>query len=75
MVKTIRVSEAFHGLVAAHNAGDETMEATLRRLIVGRGGARPAARFDEAAADRARTAVAALRARDGRRLRSARDAA
>jgi len=35
MSKTIRVSEDFHELVAAHNRDGETMEETLRRLTRG----------------------------------------
>lgn len=35
MVKTIRVSEEFHELVAAHKRDDETMEEALRRLVGG----------------------------------------
>jgi phosphoglycolate phosphatase-like HAD superfamily hydrolase len=35
MVKTIRVSEEFHELVAAHKRDGETMEEALRRLIGG----------------------------------------
>lgn len=35
MSKTIRVSEEFHELVAAHNRDGETMEETLRRLTRG----------------------------------------
>lgn len=33
--KTIRVSEEFHRVIAAHKREDETMEETLRRLIGG----------------------------------------
>ena len=35
MVKTIRVSEEFHELVASHKREDETMEEALRRLVGG----------------------------------------
>lgn len=74
MVKTIRVTEEFHGWIAAHNAGEETMEETLRRLVLDRGGAHAASRFGADDAERARTAVAALRARDADRLHAAREA-
>ena len=33
MVKTIRVSEEFHELVAAHKRSGETMEEALRRMV------------------------------------------
>jgi hypothetical protein len=59
MTKTIRVSDAFHAVVAAHNREGETMEETLRRLtrgpdpeilaeIVGTGDGPTAARMREA---------------------------
>lgn len=35
MSKSVRVSEAFHEFVAAHNRDDETVEETLRRLVGG----------------------------------------
>ena len=35
MVKTIRVSEEFHELVAAHRRSGETMEEALRRMVGG----------------------------------------
>ena len=35
MVKTIRVSEEFHELVAAHKRNGETMEEALRRMVGG----------------------------------------
>ena len=35
MVKTIRVSEEFHELVAAHKRSGETMEEALRRMVGG----------------------------------------
>ncbi|MFB6185604.1 MAG: hypothetical protein ABEI86_01895 [Halobacteriaceae archaeon] len=35
MSKSVRISEAFHAFVKAHNREDETMEETLRRLIGG----------------------------------------
>ena len=35
MVKTIRVSEEFHELVAAHKRKGETMEEALRRMVGG----------------------------------------
>lgn len=35
MGKTVRLSEAFHEYVEAHNRDGETMEDTLRRLIGG----------------------------------------
>lgn len=74
MVKTIRVTEEFHAWIAAHNPEGETMEETLRRLILDRGAARVAGRFSVADAERARAAVGGLRARDGERLRAAREA-
>jgi predicted CopG family antitoxin len=35
MAKTIRVSEAYHEVLKAHNREGETMEETLRRLTGG----------------------------------------
>lgn len=35
MAKTIRVSEAYHAVLKAHNREGETMEDTLRRLMGG----------------------------------------
>jgi phosphoglycolate phosphatase-like HAD superfamily hydrolase len=35
MVKTIRVSQEFHELVAAHKHESETMEEALRRMVGG----------------------------------------
>lgn len=35
MAKTIRVSEAYHAVLKAHNREGETMEETLRRLMGG----------------------------------------
>jgi hypothetical protein len=35
MSKSVRLSEAFHEFVKAHNREDETMEETLRRLVGG----------------------------------------
>ena len=35
MVKTIRVSEEFHELVAAHKRDEETIEETFRRMVGG----------------------------------------
>lgn len=35
MAKTIRVSEAYHAVLKAHNQEGETMEDTLRRLMGG----------------------------------------
>lgn len=74
MATTIRVSEEFHAWIAAHSPPGETMEETVRRLILARGLALAPARFDEEDATRAAAAVSALRARDGDRLRAAREA-
>lgn len=35
MSKSVRISEEFHAMIAAHNRDDETMEETMRRLIGG----------------------------------------
>ena len=35
MSKSVRVSDAFHEFIDAHNGDDETMEDTLRRLVGG----------------------------------------
>lgn len=35
MSKSVRVSDAFHEFIDAHNRDDETMEDTLRRLVGG----------------------------------------
>lgn len=65
MAKTIRVSEAFHALLGAHNRDDETMEETLHRLI---GGPDPnvlaeVIGSDDATTDEMRRAIARKRER------------
>lgn len=52
MVKTIRVSEEFHELLAAHNREGETMEDTLRRIV---GGPDPSVLADVIGADEGTT--------------------
>lgn len=64
-MKTIRVSEKFHELLAAHNREGETMEETLRRMV---GGPDPAALAevigtDEETAARVRAAIERRRQR------------
>lgn len=73
MSKMIRVSEAFHEHIKAHQRDDETMEETLRRLV---GGPSPEVLAeivtggDEAAAEEMRRAIEAKRER-GRERRAA----
>ena len=49
MAKTIRVSEAYHAVLKAHNREGETMEDTLRRLM---GGPDPAVLAEVIATDK-----------------------
>ena len=75
MVKTIRISDAYHEWLRAHKRDDETMEETLRRLT----GGPPhpgdvAGLLSEDEAEEAKAAVERLHGRDRDRLDAARDA-
>ncbi len=74
MVKTIRVSEAYHEWLAAHKREDETMEETLRRMTRGPHPEDVAGLLSEAEADEAKEAVEGLRDRDESRFEDARKA-
>jgi len=74
MVKTIRVSEAYHEWLTAHNEPSETMEETLRRMTRGPNPSDVAGLLSETEADEAKAAIEGLRGRDRTRLDAARDA-
>ena len=74
MVKTIRISESFHGWVEAHNKEGETMEETLRRLTRGPHPREVANMLTAEQADEVEEAIDELNERSSRRLRDVRDA-
>ncbi|PSP84516.1 hypothetical protein BRC96_05165 [Halobacteriales archaeon QS_6_64_34] len=74
MVKTIRVSEAYHEWLSAHKREDETMEETLRRMTRGPHPEDVAGLLSEGEADEAKEAVERLREREESRFGDARTA-
>jgi hypothetical protein len=74
MVKTIRVSEAYHEWLSAHNREDETMEETLRRMTRGPYPEDVAGLLTEDEAADAKEAVKDVRGRDRERFDAAREA-
>ncbi len=73
MATTIRVSESFHDWLMAHNTAVETVEQTLRRLILDRGAAGARTRFTCEDVRRATAAADALHDTDADRLQAIRD--
>lgn len=73
MVKTIRVSESFHGWVEAHNREGETMEETLRRLTRGPHPSEVADVLSAEQVDEVEDAIEELNERKSRRLRDVRN--
>lgn len=74
MVKTIRVSESFHGWIEAHNEEGETMEETLRRLTRGPHPSEVAEVLSTEQVDEVEAAIEDLNERESNRLREARNA-
>lgn len=74
MVKTIRVSDSFHGWVEAHNKEGETMEETLRRLTRGPHPSEVANVLSPERVDEVEEAIEELSERESGRLRDVRNA-
>lgn len=72
MATTIRVTESFHDWLMSHNAAVETVEQTLRRLILDRGAAGARTRFTCEDVSRATGATNALHETDAARLQTIR---
>ncbi|ERH06949.1 MAG: hypothetical protein J07HN4v3_02575 [Halonotius sp. J07HN4] len=74
MVKTIRVSEAYHEWLRGHKRADETMEETLRRMTRGPDPSDVAGLLSETEGEEAKAAVQRLRDGDRDRFDAAREA-